>query len=98
MRGLVGEEDTATPVALQVRWAGVQWQRRGRALMGMFRRAYQLGKLRDGVAIAEAAASLRPRFGVSHFDEQAPESDHGPAARMSRWCSASRRWWRLRAA
>jgi acyl transferase domain-containing protein/NADPH-dependent curcumin reductase CurA/thioesterase domain-containing protein/acyl carrier protein len=41
-------------------------------LMGMFRRAYQLGKLKDGIAMAEAAASLRPRFGVSHVDDEAP--------------------------
>jgi thioesterase domain-containing protein len=41
-------------------------------LMGMFRRACQLRKLRDGVAIAEAAARLRPRFGVSHSEDEAP--------------------------
>ena len=41
-------------------------------LVGMFRRAYHLGKLRDGMAIAEAAASLRPRFGLSHMDGLAP--------------------------
>ena len=38
----------------------------------MFRRAYQLRKLRNGLALAEAAAGLRPRFGVSHTEEQAP--------------------------
>jgi thioesterase domain-containing protein len=39
----------------------------------MFRRACQLRKLRDGVAIAEAAARLSPRFGVSHSEGEAPE-------------------------
>jgi hypothetical protein len=42
------------------------------SLLGMFRRAYQLGKARDGVALAAAAARLRPRFGVSHIEAQAP--------------------------
>jgi NAD(P)-dependent dehydrogenase (short-subunit alcohol dehydrogenase family)/thioesterase domain-containing protein/acyl carrier protein len=38
----------------------------------MFRRAHQLGKLADGVVLAEAAARLRPRFGLSHADDRAP--------------------------
>ncbi|HWH94448.1 MAG TPA: SDR family NAD(P)-dependent oxidoreductase [Baekduia sp.] len=41
-------------------------------LTAMFRRAVQLRKLTDGVAIAEAAARLRPRFGVSHSEAEAP--------------------------
>jgi acyl transferase domain-containing protein/D-arabinose 1-dehydrogenase-like Zn-dependent alcohol dehydrogenase/acyl carrier protein len=41
-------------------------------LTGMFRRAHQLRKLPDGIVLAEAAACLRPRFGVSHTEDQAP--------------------------
>jgi acyl transferase domain-containing protein/thioesterase domain-containing protein len=41
-------------------------------LTTMFRRAHQLGKTRDGIAVAEAAARLRPKFGLSHTDAQAP--------------------------
>ena len=41
-------------------------------LTGMFRRAHQLGKIKDGVALAEAAARVGPRFGVSHIDNEAP--------------------------
>ncbi len=41
-------------------------------LAAMFRRAVQLRKLKDAVAIAEAAARLRPRFGVSHSEGEAP--------------------------
>jgi thioesterase domain-containing protein/acyl carrier protein len=41
-------------------------------LTGMFRRAHQLGKVQDGIALAEAAARLGPRFGLSHIDSQAP--------------------------
>jgi hypothetical protein len=44
----------------------------GGTLTGMFRRAHQLGKLKDGVAFAEAAARVGPRFGVSHIDNEAP--------------------------
>jgi NAD(P)-dependent dehydrogenase (short-subunit alcohol dehydrogenase family)/thioesterase domain-containing protein/acyl carrier protein len=42
------------------------------SLVAMFRRAHQLGKARDGIAVAEAAARLRPRFGLSHIETQAP--------------------------
>ena len=42
-------------------------------LTGMFRRAYQLGKFKDAVALAEAAARVGPRFGVSHIDNEAPD-------------------------
>jgi acyl transferase domain-containing protein/thioesterase domain-containing protein len=38
----------------------------------MFRRAHRLGRVEDGVALAEAAARLRPRFGLSHAEDQAP--------------------------
>ncbi|MCW3050669.1 MAG: hypothetical protein JWO74_4953, partial [Solirubrobacterales bacterium] len=38
----------------------------------MFRRAHQLGKAADGITLAEAAARLRPRFGLSHADDRAP--------------------------
>ena len=38
----------------------------------MFRRAHQLGKIKDGVALAEAAARIGPRFGVSHTGNEAP--------------------------
>ncbi len=41
-------------------------------LSAMFRRAHRLGRLEDGVALVEAAARLRPRFGLSHAEEQAP--------------------------
>jgi NAD(P)-dependent dehydrogenase (short-subunit alcohol dehydrogenase family) len=41
-------------------------------LTGMFRRAYQLRKLKDGIVIAEAAARLRPRFGMSHIERYTP--------------------------
>jgi malonyl CoA-acyl carrier protein transacylase/acyl carrier protein len=41
-------------------------------LVGIFQRAHRLGRLKDGVAFAEAAARLRPRFGLSHMDGQAP--------------------------
>ena len=41
-------------------------------LSAMFRRAHRLGRLEDGVALVEAAAKLRPRFGLSHAEEQAP--------------------------
>ena len=44
----------------------------GSGLTAMFRRAHQLGKIRDGIALAEAAARLRPRFGLSHADGEAP--------------------------
>jgi thioesterase domain-containing protein len=42
------------------------------SLTAMFRRAHQLGKIRDGLVLAEAAARLRPRFGLSHTETQAP--------------------------
>ncbi len=38
----------------------------------MFRRAHRLGRVEDGVALVEAAARLRPRFGLSHAEDQAP--------------------------
>ena len=41
-------------------------------ITAMFRRAHQLGRLKDGLDLAEAAARLRPRFGVSHVETQAP--------------------------
>ena len=41
-------------------------------LSAMFRRAHRLGRLEDGVALVEAAARLRPRFGLSHAEAQAP--------------------------
>jgi NAD(P)-dependent dehydrogenase (short-subunit alcohol dehydrogenase family)/thioesterase domain-containing protein/acyl carrier protein len=43
-----------------------------RTLTAMFRRAVQLRRVSDAVAIAEAAARLRPRFGVSHSEGEAP--------------------------
>ena len=42
------------------------------SLSAMFRRAHQLGKIKDGIALAEAAARLRPKFGLSHTETQAP--------------------------
>ena len=42
-------------------------------LSAMFRRAHRLGRLEDGVALVEAAARLRPRFGLSHAEAQAPK-------------------------
>src|SRR5436190_825364 len=42
------------------------------AVTSMFRRAHQLGKLTDGIALAEAASRLRPRFGLSHVELEAP--------------------------
>jgi hypothetical protein len=41
-------------------------------LTAMFRRAHQLGKIKEGLAVAEAAARLRPGFGLSHMEAQAP--------------------------
>jgi 8,8a-deoxyoleandolide synthase len=40
----------------------------------MFRRAHRLGRLEDGVALVDAAARLRPRFGLSHAEAQAPSA------------------------
>jgi hypothetical protein len=73
LRGLVDEEDGAAPEASPSS-DGQASNGSGSdgTLMGMFRRACQLGKLREGVAIAEAAASLRPKFGASHVDQEAP--------------------------
>ncbi|MGA6948044.1 MAG: alpha/beta fold hydrolase, partial [Solirubrobacterales bacterium] len=47
-------------------------------LSTMFRRAHRLGRLEDGVTLVEAAAQLRPRFGLSHAESQAP-----PVIRLS---------------
>ena len=41
------------------------------ALPSMFRRAQRLGKIRDGIALAEVASRLRPRFGLSHVELEA---------------------------
>ncbi|MGK2937805.1 MAG: SDR family NAD(P)-dependent oxidoreductase, partial [Solirubrobacteraceae bacterium] len=51
-------------------------------LTGLFRRACRLHRIRDAIAIAEAHARLRPRFGVSHHRRQAPAAvplAQGPA-------------------
>ena len=47
-------------------------------LSTMFRRAHRLGRLEDGVALVQAAARLRPRFGLSHAEDQEP-----PVIRLS---------------
>ncbi len=70
LRGLVGEENGGAPEAAPEPTSNGNGT--DGTLVGMFRRAYHLGKLRDGMAIAEAAASLRPRFGLSHMDGLAP--------------------------
>ena len=41
-------------------------------LSTMFRRAHRLGRLEDGITLVEAAARLRPRFGLSHAEDQVP--------------------------
>jgi len=41
-------------------------------LTTLFRRAHRLGRPLDGVAILESAARLRPRFGLSHAEYEAP--------------------------
>ncbi|MBJ7521847.1 MAG: SDR family NAD(P)-dependent oxidoreductase, partial [Solirubrobacteraceae bacterium] len=54
----------------------------GGVLDTLFRRACRLHRTRDAIAIAEAHARLRPRFGVSHHRRQAPAAvplAQGPA-------------------
>jgi len=63
LEGLLGD---ANPAPAHATGAGPG------SLEAMFRRAHQLGKAKDGVALAEAAARLRPRFGLSHADLLAP--------------------------
>jgi thioesterase domain-containing protein len=41
-------------------------------LPALFRRAHRLGKLADGILLAEAASRLRARFGLSHAEVLAP--------------------------
>ncbi|HWH94446.1 MAG TPA: type I polyketide synthase [Baekduia sp.] len=73
LKGLLGETDgDGSEAATGVPAQATNGSGANGTLMGMFRRAHQLGRLRDGVALAEAAARLRPRFGVSHIDGQAP--------------------------
>ncbi|MGH2915024.1 MAG: type I polyketide synthase [Solirubrobacteraceae bacterium] len=82
LQGRLGSADGAQP-ELRVESRGTDGAESG-TLAAMFRRAHRLGRARDGVAIAEAAARLRPRFGVSHIEAQAPalipltHGDDGP--------------------
>jgi acyl transferase domain-containing protein/NADPH:quinone reductase-like Zn-dependent oxidoreductase/acyl carrier protein len=51
------------------------------ALPSLLRRAHLIGRLDDGVALVEAASRLRPRFGLSHSEYDAPPATalaHGP--------------------
>jgi surfactin synthase thioesterase subunit len=73
LQGLLnGSDGSATEPSPQMAANGANGQAATGRLTEMFRRAHQLRKLKDGLALAEAAAALRPRFGVSHTEEQAP--------------------------
>jgi thioesterase domain-containing protein len=71
LQGLLNVADGGAP-ELQPDSGATNGHPGGGSLTGMFRRAHQLGKIKDGVALAEAAARVGPRFGVSHIDKEAP--------------------------
>jgi surfactin synthase thioesterase subunit len=73
LHGLLnGSDGYATEPKPQARTNGANGDAATGRLTEMFRRAHHLGRLKDGLALAEAAAALRPRFGVSHTGKQAP--------------------------
>ena len=73
LQGLLnGSDGSATESKPRVTANGANGNAATGRLTEMFRRAHQLRKLKNGLALAEAAAGLRPRFGVSHTEEQAP--------------------------
>jgi thioesterase domain-containing protein/acyl carrier protein len=71
LQGLVDGKDGAGPEP-QAHAVAAGGGSSGGTLTGMFRRAHHLGKVQDGIALAEAAARLGPRFGLSHIENQAP--------------------------
>jgi acyl transferase domain-containing protein/acyl carrier protein len=73
LQGLLdGSDGAAATSTAQVVTNGANGGAAAGTLTQMFRRAHQLGKLKNGLALAEAAAGLRPRFGLSHTETQAP--------------------------
>ena len=77
LQGLVngagtGPGESSSPAATTDAGSGAAAGTGADSLAAMFRRAHSLGKTKDGVALAHAAARLRSSFGLSHIDSQAP--------------------------